>query len=266
MPPDAPRQVAAAGYPLVNSSAHEAARLGKLQSLSDPITVRWFNELGVAPGWRCAELGAGAGSIATWLADRVGPGGEVTAVDRDTSQLADLAARPGVTVVQADLCTLELPGGHFDLVHTRAVLMHVPCPDRVVAEAVRALRPGGVAFFEETDGAPALEVPDPPGPYARVMVPMARRWSWARTLPALLESLGMTDVRDDVRQDPLVGGTPLAAFWRHTLETLAGLVDSAPDVSDMDGGDIEAMSALLEDPDFRIPFSARHRVTARKPG
>ena len=214
MSPEALRPATADRYPLVNSSAHEAARLGKLQSLSDPVTVRWLDRLGVAPGWRCAELGAGAGSVAAWLADRVGPSGEVTAVDRDTSQLAELAARPGVRVVEADLCTVELPAGHFDLVHTRAVLMHLPCPDRVVAEAVRALRPGGMVFFEETDGAPALEVADPPEAYTRVMVPMARRWTWARSVPALLESLGMTDVHDDVRQDPLVGGTPLAEIGR----------------------------------------------------
>lgn len=245
-------------YPLVNASAREAARLGRLQSLSDPITVRWFEELGVGPGWRCVELGAGAGSIAAWLADRVGPTGTVTAVDRDTSQLGELEARPNVTVLQCDLCALELPAATFDLVHSRAVLMHLDCPDEVVRRSVTALRPGGRVFFEESDGAPALSVTDPPEPYARVMLPIARRWTWATGLAGLLESLGMADVADDVREDPLVGATPIATFWQHTLESVVELPG-------MDRPGIAAMSALLDEPDFRMPFSARHRVTARKP-
>lgn len=258
MADEVPTDGARPAYPLVNAHEHEAARLGHLQSLSDPITVRWLEDLGVAGGWRCVELGAGAGSIAEWLADRVGPDGTVTAVDRDTSQLGSLAARPNVTVVEADLCGLELPPASVDLVHSRAVLMHLGCPDEVVRASVSALAPGGVIFFEESDGAPALEVADPPGPYARVMLPIARRWTWAKGVAASLESLGLTDVRDDVRADPLVGGSPVAAFWKRTLESVARLPG-------MDLGAIAEMSALLDDPGFRLPFAARHRVTGRKP-
>ncbi len=262
-----------ARYPLVNANTHEVARLGLLQELSDPITVRWLEELGVGPGWRCAELGAGAGSIAAWMADQVGPAGAVTAVDRDTTQLSALAERQNVTVLEADLCALELPAESYDLVHSRAVLMHLDCPDSVVDSAVRALRPGGQVLFEESDGAPALAVTDPPEPFALVILPIARRWTWARGLATLLESLGMIEGGDDVREDPLVGGTPVAAFWQHTLESVAGLLErgapddsyGAPDVSGMDRSAIAAMSALLDDPNFRIPLSARHRVTGRKP-
>lgn len=251
--PDARR-----AYPLENSNEREAARLGKLQALSDPITIRRLQGLGVGPGWRCLELGAGAGSIARWLADVVGDDGSVTAVDRDVTQVRDLAGRPNCSVVEGDLCTLELPSGRFDLVHTRAVLMHLDCPDRVVAAAVDALAPGGQVLFEETDGAPALELADPPEPYATVMLPMAQRWTWARTMPALLSSLGLVDVDDDAREDPLVGGTPQAAFWQYTLTTVASHLGDA-------AAAVPAMVALLDDPEFRMPFSRRHRVTARRP-
>jgi ubiquinone/menaquinone biosynthesis C-methylase UbiE len=37
----------------------------------------------VQPGWRCLEVGAGRGSMAVWLAQRVGPSGHVVATDVD---------------------------------------------------------------------------------------------------------------------------------------------------------------------------------------
>ena len=60
----------------------------------------------MGPGWRCAELGAGAGSMARWMADRVGESGSVTAIDRDTSLLKELGTRRNVTVVEDDLMTM----------------------------------------------------------------------------------------------------------------------------------------------------------------
>jgi SAM-dependent methyltransferase len=264
-------------YPLRNADAREGQRLSLLEGLSDPVTIRWFEQLGVAPGWHCAELGAGRGSMAAWLADRVGPGGSVLAVDRDTAQLAELAARPNVCVVEGDLCTMTLPAGAHDLVHSRAVLMHLEAPDDAVARAVASLRPGGIAFFEETDGAPAQEAEGLPEPYHAVMVPMAARWTWARRLPALLDALGMVEIEDDVRSDPITGGTPLAAFWKHTLGSVLEMLERRTDGGADGAGDteapanavgreqVEAMMLLLDDPGFVAPFSARHRVTARKP-
>lgn len=234
-----------------------------LEELGDPVTARWFDRIGVAAGWHCAELGAGRGSVVQWLSDRVGATGTVTAVDRDAGRLHELAGRcPNVAVVEADLCALALPRGRFDLVHTRSVLMHLPCADAVVAEAVAALAPGGVVFFEETDGAPAQAMADPPPGYA-LMVRFAATWRWARGLVALLESLGMEEVEEDVRADPLVGGSPQAEFWKFTLGSVAEL--GPPDGDGDFDRQLAEMTALLDDPTFSAPFTARHRVTARRP-
>ncbi|MDE3087081.1 MAG: class I SAM-dependent methyltransferase [Acidobacteriota bacterium] len=254
-------------YPLRNSTEREGTRLSMLEGLGDPVTVRWFDRIGVAAGWHCAELGAGAGSLVRWLSERVGDGGSVTAVDRDAGRLRALAGRcPNVTVVEGDLCGMDLPPGRFDLVHTRSVLMHLPCADAVVAKAVAALAPGGVVFFEETDGAPAQAVEDPPPGYG-LMVRFATIWRWARGLVPLLESLGMEVVEEDVRADPLVGGTPQAEFWKFTLGSVAQLgrgADASAGGADLDR-EVAAMTALLDDPDFSAPFTARHRVRARRP-
>ncbi len=260
-------------YPLRNAAPEEAARLGTLQSLHDASTIRQFERLGVAPGWRCAELGAGAGSVARWLADRVGAAGSVTAIDRDTTLLADLAASPNVTVVEGDLTTMSFGSSCFDLVHSRSVLMHLDDPDAVVERLVPALAPGGVVLFEEADGAPAeraVSLPGVPAPFLEVMVPLATRWTWARGLATRLVALGFVDVHDDVREDLLTGASPAAAFWRETLENIRPLVTDPAHMEPLDGHAVDdasydAMLALLGDPDFAVPFAARHRVSGRRP-
>lgn len=219
------------------------------------------------------ELGAGAGSIARWLADAVGETGSVTAVDRDTSLLEDLTTRPNVTVVEGDLMTMSFGSACFDLVHSRSVLMHVEDPDIVVEHLVPALRPGAVVLFEETDGEPAQRVATSVellGPFRDVMVPLAMQWTWARTLASRLVALGFTDVHDDVREDLLTGASPAAAFWRQTLATIRPIVTDAARMQSLgrhavDDTSYDAMIELLKNPAFTAPFAARHRVSARRP-
>jgi SAM-dependent methyltransferase len=254
-----------------NSTDDEAARLGKLQGLHDEATVLRLRALGVGPGWHCLELGAGAGSIATWMADTVGPTGTVTAVDRDTGQLQPLGERPGVSVLEDDLTTMSFPESTFDVIHSRSVLMHVDTADAVVAKLVPALRPGGVVLFEEADGAPAATAVDPPAAFVAVMVPLAGRWTWVRHLPALLGRLGMQDIDDDVRDGPITGGSPVGAFWQHTIRSIRPFLTDpkrmrSAGTTAMDDATVDTMLALLDDPDFIMPFALRHNVSARRPG
>jgi cyclopropane fatty-acyl-phospholipid synthase-like methyltransferase len=61
----------------------ERDRLRALESLFDGAATRHLVRLGVTAGWRCLEVGCGAGGIARWLARRVGSGGRVVATDLD---------------------------------------------------------------------------------------------------------------------------------------------------------------------------------------
>ena len=67
-------------------------RLHALAALFDPATRRLLTEVGVARGSRCLEVAAGTGSVAAWLADQVGPEGEVFATDIDLTHLVRAAA------------------------------------------------------------------------------------------------------------------------------------------------------------------------------
>lgn len=54
-----------------------------LEATFDPSTIGYLTGVGVTAGWACWEIGAGGGSIARWLAERVGPTGSVLATDID---------------------------------------------------------------------------------------------------------------------------------------------------------------------------------------
>ena len=104
----------------------ESARLGLLEASRDPGTMRQLEQLGVGPGWRCLEVGAGRGSIVRWLAEKVTPTGSVTAVDIDPRFLSDMPEN--VEVRALDIREDEVEAEAFDLVHCRALLMHLPDP------------------------------------------------------------------------------------------------------------------------------------------
>jgi hypothetical protein len=72
------------GYLLDNAARQAPARHGALADLFDAGTIRHLESCGIGTGWRCLEIGGGGGSIARWLADRVGPSGRVVATDIDT--------------------------------------------------------------------------------------------------------------------------------------------------------------------------------------
>lgn len=129
-------------------SATEEGRLALLERRFDAGTIRRLGDLGIRSGWRCLEVGAGHGSIARWLSGKVGPAGSVVAADIDARFLTGLP--DNVDVRELDIRDMELEQD-FDLVHCRALLMHLPDPADTLARIVAALRPGGVLLAEEGD-------------------------------------------------------------------------------------------------------------------
>jgi ubiquinone/menaquinone biosynthesis C-methylase UbiE len=98
-------------------------------------------------------VGAGRGSIAKWLCEKVGTTGSVVAIDIDTRLLDGIAA-DNLQALQLNVVDEPLPSGGFDLIHSRAVLTHLGARDVVLDKMTRALRPGGWLLLEEADGFP----------------------------------------------------------------------------------------------------------------
>ncbi|MBV9359253.1 MAG: class I SAM-dependent methyltransferase [Chloroflexi bacterium] len=136
---------------VLDPSRHrELERLQVIQAACDPASTRWLQYLGVAAGWHCLEVGAGGGSIAAWLVDRVGPTGTVLATDLRVDQMAGLVA-PNLQVRVHDVGADPLDEAAYDLVHLRFVLQHLPDRARVLRKLIAALRPGGWLLVEEAD-------------------------------------------------------------------------------------------------------------------
>ena len=166
-----------------------------------PEHVPLLEDCGVAPGWRCAEVGAGSGSVAAWLADTVGPDGSVVAFDIDMSHLDHLADRSNVEVRHHDIVAEPIGEASFDLVHTRLVIEHLPAPERLLEMFAKAAQPGGLLVVECTDML-ATAAADPSDPrsrafdefmamsFAAVESMSTFDFGFARRLPQLFEALG----------------------------------------------------------------------------
>ena len=109
-----------------------------------------LDETGVGEGWRCLEVGAGTGSVAAWLHDRVGERGHVVATDIETRWLEPLAG-PNLELRRHDVTVDPIEPSAYDLIHLRLVLMHLPERDAVIARLAAALRPGGWLVVHDYD-------------------------------------------------------------------------------------------------------------------
>jgi 2-polyprenyl-3-methyl-5-hydroxy-6-metoxy-1,4-benzoquinol methylase len=77
-----------------NQDEQELARLHLIEQALDEGSISRLQSTGIGHGWRCLELGAGAGSIAEWMAQAVGDRGQVVAVDIKTNYLQHLSSPP----------------------------------------------------------------------------------------------------------------------------------------------------------------------------
>ncbi|MGP3690381.1 class I SAM-dependent methyltransferase [Streptomyces sp. IBSNAI002] len=185
----------------------ERRRLQALEAFADPATCAVIENRGIQPGWRCLELGGGAGSVARWLAARCAPG-QVVATDVDLRLLPPDV--PNLALLRHDVVKEGFPVESFDLVHARALLEHLPEREDVLARMVDWTAPGG---WVHVDGVIIIPPPDAHGDaYHRCMNAligltadaMQADFRWATSLPGLFARLGLEEI--DLRCTPGVVG------------------------------------------------------------
>ena len=133
----------------------ELARLGLQHRVWRPAVEDCWRRAGIATGARVLDIGAGPGYAAADLAQVVGSGGEVVAVERSARFVAAGRGRlaqhgfANVRYHELDLMTDSLPGGAYDAAWCRWVACFVSSPALLLDKIVAALRPGGIAIFHE---------------------------------------------------------------------------------------------------------------------
>jgi SAM-dependent methyltransferase len=172
------------------------------------------------------EAGAGGGSIVAWIAEQVGAGGHVLAVDLDTRFVEPLRS-PSVEVRQADLVDVELPAASYDVVHTRLVLEHIAERDGVLDRLIAALRPGGVIVVEDYDWT-AFGFESADGAEGRVaeailglMAAAGFDRAYGRTVVGALAERDLVGVRGEGRSLVIDDAHPGYPFFRLSFEQLA---------------------------------------------
>jgi SAM-dependent methyltransferase len=261
LPPVEPRATGPARHShyLLDNAAREApVRFAQLSALFDPGTMRHLRERGVGRGWHCLEVGAGGGSIASWLADRVGPTGRVLATDIDPRFLESLNF-PNLLVQRHNIAIDPLPQGAFDLVHARLVLMHLPQREQALARMISALKPGGWLIDEEYDSCSLLPNPaiNPGEVLLQTQIAVNRLLDdggvdrlFGRRLTARLRAHGLVDVAGEARAFMWQRGCPGTALARATFELLRGALIDGMYITPKQ---FEEDVARLDDPDFLMP-------------
>ncbi|MFF3920210.1 class I SAM-dependent methyltransferase [Streptomyces sp. NPDC001852] len=245
------REAATAPYStgmLGNDDPGERDRLESIQRSVDIFTRNVIDGLPVQASWNCLELGAGAGSIAYWLATRC-PAGRVVAVDIDT-RLLDAGRAANLEVQEADITQHDYAPGSFDLIHARYLFCHLPDRDEMIARAVGWLSPGGWLVVEEPYDLPPGTSPFPLvqrilTAYQHTHRQHGADMTWARGLPALLARNALTEVAFAGNLG-CMGGLAKDR-WRPLIERAAPALLASGLVSDADLG---AFTELLEDPTF----------------
>ncbi|MGA2519449.1 MAG: methyltransferase domain-containing protein [Acidimicrobiales bacterium] len=175
-----------------------------------------LERLGIGPGWRCVDVGAGGGDVSVALAEIVGHDGRVYAVDsdpgaRDEAAAAAAAFSQVLAVTQAGE-DLLLPEA-VDLAFCRFLLMHVVEPNVVLRRMQEAVRPGGWVVAQEPItsagrvGGTPLSMPD------------ARHPDVGALLPALVSQAGLEIVDAWAEAPAGVGPGPVTDY----LASLTGV-------------------------------------------
>ncbi|MDX6511100.1 MAG: arsenite methyltransferase, partial [Gaiellaceae bacterium] len=131
-----------------STEEEKAAALERLAAVREHV----LDGARIEPADFVLDVGAGTGLLTAGALDRVGPDGDVMALDVSVDCLEELerSVRDGrLWLLIGDADVLPLPGELVDAVLTRSVLIYVEERAEAAREFFRVLRPGGrVSLFE----------------------------------------------------------------------------------------------------------------------
>jgi 2-polyprenyl-6-hydroxyphenyl methylase / 3-demethylubiquinone-9 3-methyltransferase len=181
--------------------------LSLLRSAINPARFGYFRrvlqELQVdLAGAAVLDIGCGGGLLAEEFA-RLGC--RVTGIDPSEPSLRTAREHARQSGLEIAYCQgagedLPFPDASFDIVYCCDVLEHVSDLDRVMAETVRVLKPGGTYFYDTINRTPVSKF---------VMIKLFQDWRWSRLMPPRLHVWPMFIKPVELK----------AALARHDLES-----------------------------------------------
>ncbi|PSM47987.1 SAM-dependent methyltransferase [Chroococcidiopsis sp. CCALA 051] len=257
-------------FKLTETELKELARLQAIERVFDPASRQRIQATGISPNWCCLEVGAGAGSIARWMAEIVGENGKVVAVDLNTRFVAK-SKRANIEIIESDIRHLALKSQSFDLIHTRYVLIHVPEFQVALAKMLDLLKPGGWIVIEEPDFSAARAIAGNEAAcqsmnrvneaIAQMFASRGMDYAFGVKLPTIFQQLNLQElsVENDTPLAP--GGSGIATVMKMSAERLADKYIATGKATQQD---IERYCQIAEDPQSWAIYYSTIGATARK--
>ncbi|MBO3749318.1 methyltransferase domain-containing protein [Streptosporangiaceae bacterium NEAU-GS5] len=256
-----------------NAAPEAPEQLSLLSEILNRHTFGVLTDLGVGHGWRCWDIGAGDGSVARWMAARVGMTGHVVASDLKPDHVP---GHPRIETIQHDITGDPWPEPEFDLIHARLVLMHLADREELAVRLAAHLRPGGALVLTDwycgcaTEGVVASPVDAYTERVCRLYHDAVHVLSgktgmdmvWASRTAGVLRAAGHTDVSVEDYQAPGQGGTPTARLARlHSVMLEPYLVSQ----TDLTVDDLAVIRENLLDPEFEMVTNHTYTTVLRAP-
>ncbi|MEV7628790.1 methyltransferase domain-containing protein [Actinoplanes sp. NPDC089786] len=257
-------------YPLDNAAAGADDHHYGLAHLLDPFSRSRLAALRDWTGARVLEVGCGKGSFALHLAELVGPAGQVIATDLKPPSLD----HHRITVIAHDLTGDQpVPGGRYDLIHSRLVLPHLPGREQILQRLIAVLEPGGVLVeeaWQPVRSNPVIAAPDPDARhlYERFAMASGRVFdqagtdpSWARRVHTVMTGHALTDVSTIIHGSYWHGGDPGARM----IAAILGQMTDALLAQGMSHTDLATVLQLLQDPRLVVHSHLLHSTAGHRP-
>ena len=202
------------------------------------------------------------------------PAGRVIGLDKDAQFLAHARTRAPANVEfrQGDAYASDLPADSFDLVHMRFLASTPGDPERVIREAIRLCRPGGVVALQEPDCATLNCYPPHPA-WEKLKRAVIGAFSGiggdvhlGQRLYGMVRQIGLLDVQ----YRPVLIGVrstdPMVDYLPATVESLRGTITKLGLLSDDEFPSILAETRRhLQKPDTVFTLYTVAQVWGRKP-
>jgi len=218
-------------YP-IERRAGEIERLHIQSKAMAPDTIAMLDRFGDMRGWSCLDLGCGPGGITELLSARVGAAGRVIGLDMDSEFLehARRSAPSNVEFRLGDAYGSDLLPGTFDLVHMRFVASTAGDPERLLGEAIRLVRSGGIVALQEPDGSTLNCYPPHPAwdrlkfAFLAAFKGVGADLELARRLYSLVHRTGLEDVQYRTAMLAVRSIDPMVDYLPSTVESLRGAI------------------------------------------